>query len=101
MLNRLLLISLEVCLNLVLVNIRLLDYYQQRFGGETDKNMTNYLTSLGKKVQCTLFIICSFKLQPMQCFVLCRGSIIKYLCLVFQILLFSGFIANFKYFVEI
>ena len=37
MLNRLLLISLEVCLNLVLVNIRLLDYYQQRFGGEIDK----------------------------------------------------------------
>ena len=30
MLNRLLLISLEVCLNLVLVNIRLLDYYQNR-----------------------------------------------------------------------
>ena len=29
MLNRLLLISLEVCLNLVLVNIRLLDYYQR------------------------------------------------------------------------
>lgn len=29
MLNRLLLISLEVCLNLVLVNIRLLDYYQE------------------------------------------------------------------------
>ena len=34
MLNRLLLISREVCLNLVLVNIRLLDYYQRREEGE-------------------------------------------------------------------
>lgn len=34
MLNRLLLISREVCLNLVLVNIRLLDYYQGREEGE-------------------------------------------------------------------
>ena len=34
MLNRLLLISREVCLNLVLVNIRLLDYYQRGEEGE-------------------------------------------------------------------
>ena len=48
MLNRLLLISLEVCLNLVLVNIRLLDYYQRRDGCRyvSPYLVTNLITSI-------------------------------------------------------
>ena len=46
MLNRLLLISLEVCLNLVLVNIRLLDYYQNR---DPDWNIYHVFAKLFRK----------------------------------------------------